>query len=302
MLYEGCLDLGPEDWDMLAQQHHALYREGVKKRAKRLNVLEVSHETHIAKEGVIGIRFVTNKDGVVALTLANAIEAIIITFEEESTANVQLDGFLNANVIHKGGVHLERVAALLSRSYSYRINAMYEVNENIRASDPVFQEGAHQSSLALYKQLRRHPRFNEVDMLHPYEWMRVSSTAVMTREHFKCTFLSAQMAFHLTKHKIRDKYVSFSWENLQDKDITHLIRKWVFDSNVWLRSYEFLKEGGFEEFTVQKVRLHISCTHFIDSVEPDSWKINVRVWQGDLSSSIRTAGAQGFIKSSDNCS
>jgi hypothetical protein len=42
----------------------------------------------IAEEKVIGIHFVTNKDGVVALTLANAIEALIITFEEESTANV----------------------------------------------------------------------------------------------------------------------------------------------------------------------------------------------------------------------
>ena len=34
VLYEGCLDLGPEDWDMFAQQYHALYREGVKKIAK----------------------------------------------------------------------------------------------------------------------------------------------------------------------------------------------------------------------------------------------------------------------------
>jgi len=42
----------------------------------------------IAEEKVIGIHFVTNKDGVFALTLANAIEALIITFEEESTANV----------------------------------------------------------------------------------------------------------------------------------------------------------------------------------------------------------------------
>jgi len=31
----------------------------------------------IAKEGVIGIHFVMNKDGVVALTLANAIESVI---------------------------------------------------------------------------------------------------------------------------------------------------------------------------------------------------------------------------------
>jgi len=41
---------------------------------------------------VIGIRFVTNKDGVVALTLANATDTVIITFEEESTANHRLDG------------------------------------------------------------------------------------------------------------------------------------------------------------------------------------------------------------------
>jgi len=78
----------------------------------------------IAKELVISIHFVTNKDGVVALTLANAIEAVIITFEEESTANYHLEGFLAAKGIQKGGVHLERVAALLSQSYSYRINAM----------------------------------------------------------------------------------------------------------------------------------------------------------------------------------
>jgi len=82
---------------------------------------------------------------------------------------------------------------------------MYEVNENMKASDPVYQEGAHQSSLALYKQLRSRRPFNEAEMLQLYEWMRVTSTAVMTGAHFKCSCLSAQMAFHLTRDKIRDK-------------------------------------------------------------------------------------------------
>jgi hypothetical protein len=76
----------------------------------------------IVKEGIIGIHFVTNKDRVVALTLANAIESVIITFEQESSANNVLSSFLASKVVHKGGVHLERLAALLSQSYSYEIN------------------------------------------------------------------------------------------------------------------------------------------------------------------------------------
>jgi len=219
----------------------------------------------IAEDNVIGIHFVTNKDGVVALTLANEIEAIIITFEEESTPNVQLEGFLNAKGIHKGGVHLERLAALLSRSYSYRINTMYEVNEDTKVQDTVFQEGAHTSSLTLYKQLRSRRPFNEAEMLQPYEWMRVTTTAVMTEAHFKCSNLSAQMAFHLTKDKIRDKYVSFSWDNLPDVDTEHLVRHWIYESNLMCRSHEFLKQVGFEEFhRVQLVRLHTSSTDFVD--------------------------------------
>jgi hypothetical protein len=152
---------------------------------------------------------------------------------------------------------------------------MYEVNDKRGSSDPVYQEGVHQSLLALYKQLRFHPRFREADMLHPYEWIRVSSTTVMTREHFKCSCLSAQMAFHLTKDKIRNEYDSFSWDNLQDIDTAHLIRKWVSDSNLLCRSHEFLKQIGFEEFAVQMVRLHSSSTRFVDPPKPDSWK-NIR--------------------------
>jgi len=86
---------------------------------------------------------------------------------------------------------------------------MYEVNEDIKASDPLHQQGAHQSSFDLYKQLRSRRPFNEAHMLQPYEWMRVTSTVVMTEAHFKCSSLSAQMAYHLTTDKIRDKkYVS----------------------------------------------------------------------------------------------
>ena len=142
---------------------------------------------------------------------------------------------------------------------------MYEVNENRKASDPVYQEGAHQSSLALYKQLRSRRPFNEAEMLQPYQWMRVTSTAVMTEAHFKCSSLSAQMAYHLTKEKIRDKYVSFSWDNLPDVDTAHLVRLWIYESNLMCRSHEFLKQVGFEEFhRVQLVRLHTSSTDFVD--------------------------------------
>ena len=86
--------------------------------------------------------------------------------------------------------------------------------KSTRTGDPRTLSTKKVPTKALYKQLRWRRRFNEADMLHPYQWIQVSSTAVMTREHFKCTCLSAKMVFHLTKDKIRDKYDSFSWENL----------------------------------------------------------------------------------------
>jgi len=85
------------------------------------------------------------------------------------------------------------------------------------------------------------------------------------------------MAFHLTKDKIRDKYVSFSWENLRDVDTAHLVRLWVSESNLMCRSHEFLKQVGFDEFqAVQMVRLHTSSTHFDDPPKRYSSK-NIRV-------------------------
>jgi hypothetical protein len=212
------------------------------------------------------------------VTFANSKEAITITFDKETYPNPALANFLSSRAVKKGGFHLERLAALLSKFYAYEFNEMYEVNDKTRAKDQAFQEGSHKGLMDLYKDLKPwHPAFDQALMIQPYEWLRVTDAASLFPPHLRSACISAKMAFHLTKEKIRDKYNSFSWSNLHDQETAHMIRKWMFDANAWLRSHECLKEVGFEEFAIQKVRLHISSTHFAESAEPNSWKINVRV-------------------------
>jgi hypothetical protein len=90
----------------------------------------------VTQEAVVGVYFVTSKLGIVALTFANSKEAVgIITFDSETSFNRFLADFLSSTVVKKGGFHLERLAALLSKWYSYEVNEMYEVNDKTRVND-----------------------------------------------------------------------------------------------------------------------------------------------------------------------
>jgi hypothetical protein len=209
----------------------------------------------VSQDPVVGVHWVTSKSAVVALTLANVKEALLITFDGVSTNGI-LAKFLQSNGIKKGGLQLDRLAGLLSIWHEYQMNEMFELNETPASEkDLEYLEGIQSDIPDLFRRMSGHPTLPDIQLIKPHEWLRVDSLAAMTQVHMTSSSALAMMAFALTKEKIKDGFQSFSWSHLNTVAghpplIQAILRKMALDANAWLRSHEMLKDIAFQHYTV----------------------------------------------------
>lgn len=210
----------------------------------------------VHEDPVVGVHWVTSKSAVVALTLANVKEALIITFDGVSTTDI-LAKFLQSNSVKKGGLQLDRLAGLLSVWHGYQVNEMFELNETPASDkDLEFLEGEQSDIPDLFCKIPDHPTLPHVHLIKPFEWLRVDSLAAMTQRHLTSASALAMMAFVLTKKKIKDGFQSFSWSTLNTVPehpplIEPILRKLSLDMNTWLRSHEMLKDIVFHDYSIE---------------------------------------------------